>query len=107
MRRHSTSTLLALILSFCTLSPCVVLAQDNSKKAQLPQGTAVHQLFLDDQRDRGDTPAKSYPDPERVNGRDATRRSQVRLLLTSGALQSAQDFHDAAYIFQHGAAAEE
>jgi hypothetical protein len=98
---------LAVILSFCSLSPCVALAQDNSKKAQVPQGTAVHQLFLDDQRDRGDTPAKSYPNPEDVNRRDAVRRSQVRQLLTSGALQSAQDFHDAAYIFQHGPVADD
>jgi len=96
-------------MALCALSLSVVWGQENpGNQAQSAQSAVtVHQLFLADQRDRGDPPAKSYPDPEAVNERDTTRRSQVRQLLTNGALQSAQDFHDAAYIFQHGQASDE
>lgn len=37
-----------------------------------------------------------------VNSRDATRRAEARLLLEAGEVKTAQDFHDAAFIFQHG-----
>ena len=108
MRRYCPLILVAFDIGFWALNVNVIVAQENlSSKAQLSQNTVtVHQLFVADQRDRGgDHPAKSYP--EDVNARDATRRSQVRQLLTNGALQSAQDFHDAAYIFQHGQAADD
>lgn len=110
MRRHCSLILLALNLTLFALSVSVVGAQENpGSKAQSAQSAVtVHQLFLADQGDRGDTAAKPYkPYPEDVNGRDAARRSQVRQLLTNGALQSARDFHDAAYIFQHGQAADD
>jgi hypothetical protein len=96
-------------MALCPLNLRVVSAQETPgiKAQSVQSAVTVHQLFLADQRDRGDTPAKSYPNPEAVNERDATRRSQVRQLLTSGALQSAQDFHDAAYIFQHGPVADD
>ena len=34
--------------------------------------------------------------------RDAARRQQVRALLKDGKIATAHDFHDAAFIFQHG-----
>lgn len=63
--------------------------------------TNVHQLFLDDQAERtvrGFSP-KYGPD---VNSRDGVRRAEVKRLLAAGELKTAQDFHDAAFIFQHG-----
>src|SRR5487761_1465949 len=61
----------------------------------------IHQLFLDDQSDRtGDRHVAPYgPD---VNKRDEMRRTEVRVLLAAGEIRTAQDFHDAAYVFQHG-----
>jgi hypothetical protein len=63
--------------------------------------TNIHQLFIDDQSERtvrGFAP-KYGPD---VNARDAMRRAEARSLLESGELKTAQDFRDAAFIFQHG-----
>ncbi len=63
--------------------------------------TNIHQLFLDDQAERtvrGFAPKYGAD----VNSRDAARRAEARLLLVGGELKSAQDFHDAAFIFQHG-----
>ncbi len=69
--------------------------------ASVTAPSAIHELFLDDQSDRsGDRKVGSYGAD--VNERDAVRRRQVRKLLAAGSIQSAQDFHDAAYIFQHG-----
>jgi len=63
--------------------------------------TNIHQLFLDDQAERavGASAPKYGPD---VNSRDAMRRAEARLLIAAGQLKTAQDFHDAAFIFQHG-----
>jgi hypothetical protein len=81
--------------------------------AQIP---LLRQLYVQDQRDRGvllsDSGEAIKPDagvkpPERPEGnaisaRDAERRQQVRDLLADGLVVTAQDFHDAAFIFQHG-----
>jgi hypothetical protein len=63
--------------------------------------TNIHQLFIDDQSERtvrGFAPPYG-PD---VNSRDAARRAEAKSLLAAGELKTAQDFHDAAFIFQHG-----
>lgn len=71
----------------------------HNKTALVPK--TIHQLFLDDQSDRtGDRKVAPYaPD---VHSRDAMRRVGARKLLADGEIKTAQDFHDAAYIFQHG-----
>jgi hypothetical protein len=75
-----------------------------TKGATVP--TDVHQLFLDDQSDRtGDRTVA--PNGADVNSRDAMRRLEAKLLLGAGKITTAQDFHDAAYIFQHGDAADD
>ena len=79
------------------LAQSTVPQQDSS--AAVP--TNIHQLFSDDQSERtvrGFAP-KYGPD---VNSRDAVRRAEAKLLLAAGELKTAQDFHDAAFIFQHG-----
>jgi hypothetical protein len=63
----------------------------------------VHRLFLEDQKDRGEG-GESLP-WDKIAPRDAARRQRVHELLSANALQSAEDFHDAAYIYQHGQAA--
>jgi len=75
----------------------------------------MRQLYVQDQRDRGviltDTgedppPGSTQQAPAAVDQptlirNDAKRRDQVRALLAAGSVITAQDFHDAAYIFQH------
>lgn len=60
----------------------------------------LHQLFLDDQKDRGEGGPQLPWD--KIAARDLERRTQVHKLLESGALKTPQDFHDAAFIYQHG-----
>jgi hypothetical protein len=76
----------------------------------------MRQLYVQDQRDRGvllsDTGEALPPnstakapddlDPTTLQKRDAERRQRTRELMSAGKLTTAQDFHDAAYIFQHG-----
>jgi hypothetical protein len=73
-------------------------------------------LFVEDQRDRGvpladnghDTLPKAEADKlptlkwEQIDKRDEYRRKLVRSLLDQGRVQTAEDFYDAAFIFQHG-----
>ena len=88
----------------CFLVACgPTLAQSTARQqdASAAVPTNIHQLFIDDQSDRtvrGFAP-KYGPD---VNTRDAMRRAEAKTLLAAGELKTAQDFHDAAFIFQHG-----
>jgi hypothetical protein len=93
----------------CLLLVCLfvpgnfVLAQSSAPQRNPPVTVPanIHQLFIDDQAERtvgGATP-KYGPDG---NSRDAMRRAEATLLLEAGEFKTAQDFHDAAFIFQHG-----
>ena len=99
----------SLIFSFVLLVQGLsALAQATSPKHDTAAGvpTNIHQLFLDDQSDRtGNRTVALYGAD--VNTRDAMRRSELRKLLAIGAIRSAQDFHDAAYILQHSQEADD
>jgi hypothetical protein len=73
---------------------------ENSKE----QGSEVHQLFLADQSDREGFKGVigSTAEMQKIKRRDKQRQARVRQLLVSGALKTGQDYHDAAFIFQHG-----
>lgn len=66
-----------------------------------PPISDVHRLYLEDQTDRGVGPGTSLP-WEQIEPRDKTRRARVHELLESGQLKTAEDFRDAAFIYQHG-----
>jgi len=82
----------------------------------MPEIRPMRQIYVQDQRDRGvllsDSGEATRPDaaiepPKQLDGktmseRDAQRRKLVRTLLADGKVTTAQDFHDAAFIFQHG-----
>jgi hypothetical protein len=77
-----------------------VAAQTTSTKT-----SEIHQLYVTDQAERGVTidgvkPAETTP--EQMSSNDAERRKRAHQLLDQRALQSGADFHDAAFIFQHG-----
>jgi hypothetical protein len=65
----------------------------------------MHRLYLEDQRDRG-VGGESLP-WEKLETRDQARRARVQELLESGQLKTAEDFHDAAFIYQHGQSADD
>jgi hypothetical protein len=68
--------------------------------------TDIHKVYLEDQSDRG-VGGKAIPNWQDLVKRDAVRRDRVRELMTTGALKTAQDFHDAAFIFQHSTRTDE
>lgn len=90
------------------LACLLVVCSRSLPQSHAPQGNSpdtvpsnIHQLFLDDQAERnvrGFTPKYASD----VRSRDAMRRAEARKLLAAGELKTAQDFHDAAFIFQHG-----
>ena len=90
------------ILFFFALTAmgAAALAQDTN-----PQ-TNIHELYLQDQRDRG-VGGKAITNWQDRVKRDTARRDRVRELMASGALKSAMDFHDAAFIFQHSVQTDE
>ena len=90
------------LLIISALGCGTVTAQDAEKHgsgAIVPAN--IHQLFIDDQNDRnGDHNVAPYGND--VTARDAKRRAKTKELIAAGELRTARDFHDAAYIFQHG-----
>jgi hypothetical protein len=74
----------------------------------VPIPANIHQLYIDDQSDRGVkglAPSGQYG-ADRIQ-RDTMRREEARSLMSAGELKTAQDFHDAAFIFQHGLQADD
>jgi len=72
--------------------------------AQQPQEhtASIHQLFVQDQKDRK-TPSSATPEQwAKIRTRDAERRRLAHQMLESGAIQTGKDFKDASFIFQHG-----
>lgn len=63
-------------------------------------GQDLAKIAVADQADR--TPGPNKIDWRVVGKRDAARRARVMQLLDAGQLRTAEDFSDAALIFQHG-----
>ena len=103
----------AMTLCFLALYLSDARGQSQTEKPKL---SPMRQIYVEDQRDRGvplsdsgelvKPSGKIKPihalDGELQRAHDAARRDQVRALLASGGVTTAQDFHDAAFIFQHG-----
>jgi hypothetical protein len=84
------------MLLLLALIPFSVSAEEKQSSV-----SKIHQLYLEDQRDRGVGPAKSLP-WEQIEPRDLARRTRVHEMLASNQLKTGEDFHDAAFIYQHG-----
>lgn len=76
--------------------------------AQMPTGKiqnppkvsdAIHQLFVEDGEDARNGVAKFSE--EELTERGKARETKVRALLAAGELKTGEDFHEAAFIFQH------
>ena len=65
----------------------------------------VAQIVSADQLDRsGD---RDKIDWSAVSARDTARRAEIFAILNAGGVRTAQDYHDAALVFQHGETADE
>ncbi|MBZ5492796.1 MAG: hypothetical protein LAO76_17875 [Acidobacteriia bacterium] len=98
LKRSFAILLLVLVVICCT-------AQTNP-----PRASEIHQLYINDQTDRGvpfDGKKPAEITPEQMNANDIVRRQRASQLLNQGVLQTGEDFHDAAFIFQHGNKAED
>ena len=77
-------------------------AQMPPAKTQNPPkvSDAIHQLSVEDGEDV--THGISKFSEEQLNARANARREKVRALLAAGELKTDEDFHEAAFILQHG-----
>lgn len=80
------------------LAACFVLGTSHQQSRTV--SSEVHQFYLEDQKDRG-VGGESLP-WDKIEPRDRRRRARIHELLSAGALETAEDFHDAAFIYQHG-----
>ncbi len=81
------------ILLCCAASAWAQASDDNAEMAEIVAA---------------DQAARSGPiDPQEMIRTDADRRRRTRELFDAGALTTANDFHAAAFIFQHGGAPED
>jgi hypothetical protein len=99
MLKRSFAILLLMLVVIC----CA--AQTNPSSAG-----EIHQLYINDQTDRGvvfDGKRPADITPEQMSANDVVRRQRASQLLNQGVLQTGEDFHDAAFIFQHGDKAED
>ncbi|WP_260703085.1 hypothetical protein [Edaphobacter flagellatus] len=62
----------------------------------------IHQMWVEDQSEN----PSNITEEEYIRRGDA-RRLEIRGMLAKGEIDTAQDFHDAAYIFQHGETADD
>jgi hypothetical protein len=81
------------------------VAQTAASEQNKPEApNSIHQMFLDDQAEvpAGKPGGVSPVTGKEFNAHGEARRAQVRAMLAKGEVQTAEDFHDAALLFQHG-----
>jgi hypothetical protein len=61
---------------------------------------AIHQLFVEDGEDATNGISKFSEDE--LTARRNARLTKIKALLAVGELKTGEDFHEAAFIFQHG-----
>lgn len=97
------------IVSICLLS---VLVPGSCLRAQTPAAAqsraeaskSIHQMFLEDQAEvpAGKPGGISPITGKEFNARGEARRLQICSMLAKGNVQTWDDLHDAALLFQHG-----
>jgi hypothetical protein len=104
-----------LLLAPFALAWSIAFSQTQQSVTATESMPEMRRIYVEDQRDRGVLPtdtgeatkpsdnAKPPPqlDDEILRRRDFDRQRRVREMLAKGQLKTAQDFHDAAFIFQH------
>ena len=98
-------------MCICLLAQnCFIAAQKSANEQSKPEaGKSIHQMFLDDQDDTPTgKPGGIAPITQaEIKARGEQRRRLVSAMLAKGQAQTAEDFHDAALLFQHGESADD
>jgi len=101
----------AALLAVVLLAPSENFAQTPTAEQPRATGAArsIHQLYLDDQTE---TPAGKPGGVSPVTEKEfkehgAARREQARVLLARREVKTAEDYHDASLLFQHGESADD
>ena len=99
---------LPILLSLCWVG---VRLHGQDTPASADNSSEVHRLYLADQEarkvlDKHPT-AGSVDDYKTMTGGDKQRRERTRQIIDAGGLHTGEDYHDAAFIFQHGDAPED
>jgi hypothetical protein len=76
-------------------------APETSSQIKTDGISRIHQMWVEDQSEN-----HSNITEEEHNRRGDARRLEIRGMLAKGEIDTAQDFHDASYIFQHGETAD-
>jgi hypothetical protein len=92
------------LLCLLMQTSCIVAQTAVSEQNKPEAPKSIHQMFLDDQAEvpAGKPGGVSPITGKEFNARGEARRAQVRAMLAKGEVQTAEDFHDAALLFQHG-----
>lgn len=90
------------LLTFCTL-PLVAQTPVPNAQKQTETHKTVHELFVEDGEEiPGAANGMSKLTPKEYDERLAARKATLRAMLADGEIKSAEDFKEAAFIFQHG-----
>ncbi|HEY0161702.1 MAG TPA: hypothetical protein VGB69_03415 [Edaphobacter sp.] len=107
--RNSSRFLFA--INLCLLSQgYFIAAQTSTAEHSKPEaGKSIHQMFLDDQDDTpAGKPGGIAPISQaEIKVRGEQRRRLVYAMLAKGEVQTGEDLHDAALLFQHGESADD
>jgi len=96
----------------CWLAAVALPPLSAQEKTDGDYASEVHRLFIADQaaREKFEShPGTTFTQAEfkDLTEGDKKRREQTRQIIDAGGLKTAQDYHDAAFIFQHGDASED
>ena len=85
------------------LFSCLLTAQSEP----LQPNEALRNIVAADQADRSDPPSSFAAHEQEISSRDAERRRSVKEILARGEIRTAEDFFNAALVFQHGPTVED
>lgn len=102
MLNHSTPLVIAILFGSMLAPVTMSTAQTVTARNDAASVSTIHQLFLDDEKEG----PHNITEAEH-NRRGDARRAQIRALLSQGAILTAEDYHDAAFLFQHGEVADD
>jgi hypothetical protein len=96
-------------LCLLTQSYFIVAQTSPTEQGKPEAGKSIHQMFLDDQDDTpAGKPGGIAPVTQtEIKARGEQRRRVVSSMLEKGQVQTGEDFHDAALLFQHGESADD
>lgn len=102
MREATLHNIVGIFVGLAIVIGSAVFARSHEHEAGDVDSQLMKRLFHEDQADRNLSMDSSQEERNRVNERDAQRRTQVMEMISRGELHTGADFEEAAVIFQHG-----